>query len=129
MLIAETLPNAGPDSIDLLAWAFVAAVLLGGPLLGYVFMVLDYRAYLRSLRRAIAVVRGYVTTQPAWVRRAAPPCLEALGLAMPCTREDVLAAYRERVKTMHPDAGGTRAQFARLQRHFEQAMSLVDPGG
>lgn len=116
-----------PDTIDVLSFTVVFLVLVVAPLLGYFFMVLDYRAYLRSLRRAMVAVRGYVAGLPEWVKRDAPPCMQALGLTLPCTREDVLAAYRERVKRLHPDAGGSRTQFAKLQRHFEEAMSLADP--
>jgi len=123
LLLAEQ--TARPDTIDILAISAVALVLLGAPLLGFIFMAIDIRTYLKSLRRALVVVKGYVTTMPYWVHRDEPPCLKALGLSLPCTRDEVLAAYRERVKTIHPDAGGTRAEFARLQQNFEQALSLA----
>ncbi len=116
-----------PDAIDLISVVVVATLMLGLPLMGYIFMALDYRAYVRSLRKALVLVRGYLDQLPEWVRRDAPPCLQALGLTMPCTREQVLTAYRDRVKRLHPDAGGSREQFARLQRHFEQALSLAEP--
>jgi curved DNA-binding protein CbpA len=44
---------------------------------------------------------------------------------MPCTQADVLAAYRRKVKSLHPDLGGDQREFLRLQAHFEQAMALV----
>jgi curved DNA-binding protein CbpA len=44
---------------------------------------------------------------------------------MPCTEEQVLAAYRRKVKEMHPDKGGSLQKFLQLQRHFEQAMYLA----
>ena len=53
--------------------------------------------------------------------RDRPPCLQALELDLPCTEEQVLAAYRRRVKELHPDRGGDLQQFLRLQKHFEQA--------
>lgn len=115
-----------PDSVDTLGLALIALLAVGGPLLGYVLLYLDYRAYLRSLRRALVLVRGYAEQLPYWVLRDRPPCLQALGLSGRCTRADVLAAYRERVKHLHPDAGGSRQEFARLQRHFEEAMQLVE---
>lgn len=116
-----------PDAVDLIGLALAALVILGLPALGYFFMVMDYRAYLRSLRRALVVVRGYATSLPYWVvRDSAPPCLQAFGLRPPCSREQVLAAYREKVKTMHPDAGGSREEFAKLQVSFEQALQLVE---
>jgi curved DNA-binding protein CbpA len=50
----------------------------------------------------------------------------ALGLTLPCTADDIRAAYRRKVKKLHPDRGGDRRQFLRLQAHFEQAMGLVE---
>jgi hypothetical protein len=99
------------------------------PALGYFFMVLDYRAYLRSLRRALMVVTSgyrYSTALPDWVRKNTPRCILALGLTMPCTEEQILAAYRRKVKELHPDRGGDRRKFLRLQAHFEQAMAFVE---
>jgi hypothetical protein len=88
-------------------------------------MVLDIRAYLRSLRRALVLVTHYRLELPNWVRRDSPRCITALGLRLPCTTEDVLAAYRQKVKLLHPDRGGDRRDFLLLQQHFEQAMVLV----
>jgi hypothetical protein len=117
-----------PDHYD---WPILIAFLLlafGLPALGYVAMFLDFRAYLRSLRRALVVVTHYRRELPEWVRRTTPHCILALGLTMPCTADDVLAAYRRKVKQLHPDRGGDRRQFLRLQEHFEQAMAVVsDP--
>ncbi|QDU86751.1 hypothetical protein Pla175_01010 [Pirellulimonas nuda] len=118
--------HAWPDSLDIAMLAFWALVLVGAPIAGYVLMVVDYRAYLRSLRRALVVVRSYATGLPSWVREHEPPCLKALGLTLPVTREQVLAAYRQKVKTIHPDLGGSRRDFTRLQEHFEQALLLAD---
>ncbi len=115
-----------PDALDIAMLAFWALVLVGLPIAGYVAMFVDYRAYLRSLRRALVVVRSYATGLPDWVREREPPCLKALGLKLPVTREQVLAAYRQKVKTIHPDLGGSRRDFTRLQEHFEQALELAD---
>ncbi len=115
-----------PDPVDATGLIVIGLLAFGLPLVGYLFLYLDYRAYLRSLRRALVLVRGYAMQLPEWARRDSPPCLTALGLSPPCTREDVLAAYRERVKRMHPDAGGTQRDFANLQRHFEEAMRLTE---
>jgi hypothetical protein len=115
-----------PDGIDATATAGYLALAFGIPVLGYVCMVLDIRAYLRSLRRALMVVTGYRTELPEWVRKNTPRCVLALGLTMPCTADDVLAAYRRKVKQLHPDRGGSRREFLRLQTHFEQAMALVE---
>lgn len=119
-------PKSWPDGIDYAVIFWYLAVAFGVPLLGYVFMVLDYRAYLRSLRRAIMIVTGYRTDLPEWMRKNTPRCILALDLVMPCTAEDVLAAYRRKVKLLHPDRGGDRREFLRLQAHFEQAMAFVE---
>src|SRR5262245_58235311 len=97
-----------PDGIDLAVTVSYVALTLGLAIAGYVCMVLDFRAYLRSLRRALVLVSHYRVELPAWVRRDSPRCITALGLKLPCTAEDVLAAYRQKVKTLHPDRGGSR---------------------
>ena len=115
-----------PDGIDSTALLIFVGVAFGLPLFGYWLMVIDIRAYLRSLRRALVVIARATTTTPYWaVRRDCPPCLQALELDLPCTEEQVLAAYRHRVKELHPDRGGDLQQFLRLQKHFEQAMHLA----
>lgn len=118
-----------PDGIDALALAAYALVALGVPLLGYVFMVADVRRYLRSLRRALVTLAHVATPGlPYWAYKDQPPCLRALELKLPCTEQQVLAAYRNRVKALHPDRGGDLQQFLRLQKHFEQAMYLARTG-
>jgi hypothetical protein len=125
-LFADTATKPWPDGIDFAVILWYAAIAFGVPILGYVFMVLDYRAYLRSLRRAIMVVTGYRNDLPEWMRKNTPRCILALDLVMPCTAEDILAAYRRKVKLLHPDRGGDRKEFLRLQAHFEQAMAFVE---
>jgi hypothetical protein len=114
-----------PDGIDATVTACYLAVAIGVPVLGYVCIALDIRAYLRSLRRALVVVAGYRLELPEWVRKDTPRCILALGLTLPCTAEDILAAYRRKVKQLHPDRGGERSEFLRLQAHFEQAMAFI----
>lgn len=116
-----------PDAIDLLAFVVMGGLFIGLPLAGHVLLGLDIRAAMRRAKGALMIVRRYVTTLPEWVRRDAPPCLQALGLSLPVTEAEVLAAYRQRVKQVHPDAGGARREFAQLQRHFEEAMQLATP--
>lgn len=114
-----------PNGID---WVFTLGYLvliLGLPLLGHLLMVLDFRRYLRSLRRAMVFVAHSVYSLPYWALREQPGCLAALDLRLPCTEADVMAAYRERVKELHPDRGGDLQKFLRLQKQFEQALHLV----
>jgi hypothetical protein len=126
-LLADADANRWPDAVDAAALSFWLLIAFGLPALGYVFMVIDIRGYLRSLRRALVVVTSVVTRRgaPYWAVRDRPPCLQTFDLDLPCTEEQVLAAYRRRVKELHPDRGGDLQQFLRLQKHFEQAQHLV----
>jgi hypothetical protein len=121
VLTAQTWPDAIDGSITLV----YLAIAFGLAILGYVSMVLDIRAYLRSLRRALVLISNYRPELPQWVRRDTPRCILALGLTLPCTTDDVLSAYRRKVKHLHPDRGGNRRDFLLLQAHFEQAMALL----
>ena len=97
-LIAEAARDSWPDAVDLAAIAGFSLLALGLPTLGYVFMALDIRRYLRSLRRALVIVASVAVRRPPdWSLRDSPPCLQTLGLKMPCTEEEVLAAYRHAV--------------------------------
>lgn len=118
-------PDMWPDGIDRSVIVFYMALAVGLPILGYYCMVLDFRAYLRSFRRALVIVSQAIPSIPMWARKDTPACLIALGLSLPCSREQVLAAYRQRVKVLHPDHGGDRAAFLRMQRHFEAALQFV----
>ena len=118
-------PKAWPDGIDWSVTLTYLALAFGLPILGYICMVLDIRAYLRSLRRAIMVIAGYRTELPEWARKNTPRCILALGLTMPCTSDEILVAYRRKVKLLHPDRGGNRRDFLRLQAQFEEAMAFV----
>jgi len=127
VLITTMIPahHSWPDGIDWTIAVTYLSLAFGLATLGYVCMVLDIRSYLRSLRRALVVMTGYRLELPEWVRKDTPRCILALGLTLPCTSAEILAAYRRKVKTMHPDVGGDRREFLRLQAHFEQAMTLV----
>lgn len=125
-LASLLIANSWPDGVDCAAIAAYMLAAFGLPAAGYVAMTRDIRRYLRSLRRAlVAVSRVATPLTPYWVMLDRPPCLRALGLDHACTEAEVLAAYRERVKSLHPDRGGDLKQFLRLQRHFEQAMHLA----
>ena len=115
-----------PDPFDFLITALWVAIVVGVPFSGYMLMVVDCRRYLRSLRRAMVLVGGYFPVLPEWVRKDTPHCLLALNLSFPCSADDVLAAYRGKVKSIHPDTGGDRKAFLVLQRHFEQAITFVE---
>ena len=123
--VANTSLHSWPDGIDWSVTSAYLALAFGLAAFGYVCMALDIRTYLRSFRRALVLISHYRVELPEWVRRDTPRCILALGLTMPCTADDVLAAYRRKVKRLHPDRGGDRREFLRLQAHFEQAMALM----
>lgn len=125
LLVAESSGPDWPDGIDASLTVFYLTLFFGIPLLGHVMMAIDFRRYLRSLRRALVVVSDVVQVVPFWALMQRPACLRTFGLALPCTEEEVLTAYRERAKEMHPDRGGDLQQFLQLQKHFEEALRLV----
>ncbi|MBX9787582.1 MAG: J domain-containing protein [Pirellulales bacterium] len=114
-----------PDSIDVLAIAAFLALVFLVPALGYFFMVADFRAYLRSLKRQLMRIVP-LGRDGSWSSfRETPSCVAALGLQMPCTAEQIKEAYREKVKQLHPDRGGDMRRFLRLQSQFEDALRVV----
>ncbi|MBX7165334.1 MAG: J domain-containing protein [Pirellulales bacterium] len=114
-----------PNSTELTAVVFLASLIGALVVGGYVFMVVDFRAYLRSLKRALMVVMQFNPALPAWMQQETPRCLKVFGLSQPCTEADLLKAYRNRVKQLHPDRGGDQRKFMLLQAHFEQAQSIL----
>lgn len=114
-----------PDSIDSSTMAVFMLIAVGLPLLGYTFAVLDFRAYLRSLRRALITVSHYMPEMPEWARFETPPSLKALGLKAPCTEEDVKHAYRRLAQELHPDRGGDTRRFRILGEHMEKALRYI----
>ena len=114
-----------PDLLDTTTIVVFLAASLGMPFLGYYFMVVDIRAYLRSLRRAMVRVIHFFPDLPEWAQYETPGFLRALGLRMPCTDDDVKHAYRRLAEKLHPDRGGDKRRFLVLQRHFERAQKYV----
>jgi hypothetical protein len=122
---AAILEHAWPDGIDWIVTAAYLALIVSVVIAGYVCMALDIRDYLRSLRRALVLIGHYRMELPGWIQKDRPRCIEALGLTLPCSTEEVLSAYRAKVKCVHPDRGGDCREFLRLQEYFEQAMELA----
>jgi hypothetical protein len=114
-----------PDTVDLVAMVLFLTVVVVLPAVGYVFMVLDFRAYLRSLQRGLIHVGRYLSQVPEWARYETPAALKAFGLRLPCTEEDLKRAYRNRVKRLHPDHGGDKRRFLIVQAQFEEALVLL----
>lgn len=114
-----------PNALDKTTVVIFCLIAVGLPLLGYIGMVLDVRAYLRSLRRALVRVAIYLPDIPAWAVRETPSDLRALGLRAPCTEEDIKRAYRRLAEKLHPDRGGDTRRFLLLQEHFEKSIDYV----
>jgi hypothetical protein len=120
--------NPWPNALDAAAiTAFLLLVVLL-PALGYVFMVLDIRAYLRSLSRGLVQVSHYVWGLPEWAKFETPRAIAAFGLRWPCNEDDLKRAYRRQVKRLHPDHGGDQRRFLLLQAQFEEALALLAAG-
>ncbi|QDS98521.1 J domain-containing protein [Adhaeretor mobilis] len=125
LLIASREVRPWPDGIDSTVTLAFLAIAFGVPAIGYFFLVLDFRRYLRSLRRALVIANNITLKIPYWALRDRPSCLTALGLAKDCSEADVLEAYREKVKTQHPDRGGNLKNFLQLQQNFELALQVA----
>jgi hypothetical protein len=65
--------------------------------------------------------RGHPAQQDAQT----PACLRALGLTWPCTMADVTRAYRTLAKVVHPDVGGSTADFQALHEAYGTALAWV----
>jgi len=100
-------------------------LVVGLPTLGYALTVMDIRAYLRSLRGALIIVKNHIPTLPTWAKEYTPNSIRSLGLEMPCSEAEVKKAYRKLAERMHPDRGGDRQKFLQLQSQFEEAMEFV----
>ena len=119
--------HAWPDALDLSTLLIFLLFVIAVPTLGYIAMWVDYQAYLRSLRRHIAriVYGGNREDVPGWAVEQTPRCIDVFDLRFPCTEDELKAAYRDKVKRLHPDRGGDQQRFMMLQRYFEQALAVV----
>ncbi|MBI2827258.1 MAG: J domain-containing protein [Planctomycetia bacterium] len=121
----DVTPHAWPDSLDASMLTAFLAVAIALPALGYFFLVIDVRRYLRSLRRAIATIVYRDTGTPDWARPLGPRCVTVFGLPWPCSEEELLVAYRQKIKSLHPDHGGDERRFLLLQGYFEEALRMI----
>jgi hypothetical protein len=56
---------------------------------------------------------------------AVPACMRLLGVAWPCNKREVRQAFRQHVKVMHHDRGGTNESFHRLYQAYQEALALL----
>lgn len=129
MPATPAIADTWPDGLDLAATLGFFVLAVGLPALGYAWMVLDVRAYLRSLRRHLVRAFHWHTHTPEWALQQTPRCLVSFGLELPCGEAELLAAYRERVKELHPDHGGDERRFLAMQAQFEEALRVVRSQG
>jgi hypothetical protein len=70
------------------------------------------------------------TSAPPFQRIAVPvpplAALDALGLALSATVDEVRRAFRQKAKTAHPDRGGDLAAFQRLEAHYRAALAWAE---
>lgn len=121
----DTTPHSWPDSLDALALVGFVALAIALPILGYIFAYVDFRRYLRSLRRAISTIVYRDMGTPEWARPKVPRCVAVFGLDWPCSEDELTKSYRHKIKTLHPDRGGDERRFRMLQGYFEEALRLV----
>jgi hypothetical protein len=114
-----------PDLFDVAIFCVIFGLLFTVVISGHILLVLDVRAWMRSLRRALVVIADHLPHFPRWARGQTPRCMSALGVELPCSREQLMNAYRQKVKQLHPDRGGDRKRFMRLQADFEEAMEFI----
>jgi hypothetical protein len=63
--------------------------------------------------------------QPEQREGVVPECLRVFGLNANATAAQVKRAFRQRVKTAHPDQGGDAEGFRQLRESFEEALRVV----
>jgi hypothetical protein len=114
-----------PDALDLATTCLFLVGFVALTISGHVFLALDVRTWLRSLRRALIVVTEHLPQFPRWSRLQTPRCLASMGLKLPCNEQQLMANYRKKVKQLHPDRGGDRKRFMRLQADFEESLEFI----
>ena len=57
--------------------------------------------------------------------RPKPICIKLLGLAWPCTLDDVKTVWKKLALEHHPDRGGDPQAFMRYKKAYDKALVLV----
>lgn len=70
--------------------------------------------------------RGQAASRGKRDENERPEFLTALGLLPPVSLDDVEQAYRLKVRSAHPDTGGSQAAFLALQHAYEQAKLYAE---
>lgn len=129
--VTKAAGHSWPDWIDITILAVAGLGVLIALLLGLGYWFTDFRVWLKACSRKLILVRDYLPQIPLWARHKTPRSLRVFGLKLPCDEQDLLQAYRQMVKGIHPDHGGDLETFMKLQSDFEEArqflQSLVEP--
>jgi hypothetical protein len=83
-----------------------------------------FRAY-ETARQANRVFRDTAVSMASRSVGDLPACIGLLGLPWPCTAQEVKQAFRSKVKTVHPDNGGSSEAFQELHSAYKEALRLV----
>jgi len=129
--VTKAAGHSWPDGIDLTILIVLGVVVLAALFFGLGYWFADFRGWLKACGRKLILVRDYLPQIPRWARHKTPRSLRVFGLKLPCDEQDLLQAYRQMVKGIHPDHGGDLDTFMKLQVDFEDArhflQSLQEP--
>lgn len=76
-----------------------------------------------TLHLVKATMAGFKALPPPAGAKARRPWTEVLGIAPNASKDAIEAAYRERAKKAHPDAGGSTDAMAELNRAKQEALN------
>lgn len=113
-LTREVLDDEGDDAVRVARWLVYPDALPGG------------RGFRDAMEHLYADLLGLAPTRSA---SDAPSWAAVLGIAPPFRIEEIRSAYRSRSKALHPDAGGSHAEFVRLQAAYEEAQQYCSSRG
>lgn len=74
-----------------------------------------------STQMLSASMQGFIALAPASTKEA---WHEVLGTYTGAGVEEIKAAYKRLCKIAHPDAGGSKEKFVRIQQAYEEALKL-----
>ena len=83
-----------------------------------------YRATRRANRHVFGSTSRHCQVTPETMAPI-PACLQRLGVSWPCSQHEVRQAFRQHVKVIHPDRGGSSESFQRLYKAYQEALALL----
>jgi hypothetical protein len=70
--------------------------------------------------------RAFMGFKALLEKAAGFPWWEVLGVSRECTKKEVLAAYKKKIKIHHPDNGGEPHKWQELQEAYEQGLKQTN---